>query len=109
MRSAFAHDWFSPAEIALAAGVAEGEVTTLAGYGRDRIPHEEAVRIGRMLVERSRGVAWAPPARPLFGLFSGSNTAGTKTGVRLALSSTVHAGLIALAIFLATFDLNSRA
>ena len=109
MRSTFAHDWFSPAEIAQAAGVAEGEVTTLAGYGRDRIPHAEAVRIGRMLVQRSRGVAWPSPPRPLFGLFSGSSTGGRNTGVRLALSSTVHAGLIALAIFLATFDLNSRA
>src|SRR5439155_5237456 len=32
-----------------------------------------------------------------------------KTGVPLAVSSTVHAGFIALAIFLATFGLNPRA
>ena len=109
MRSALAHDSFSTAEIARAAGVAEDEVTPLAGYGRERIPHADAVRIGRMLVLRSRGLASPAPPRPLFGLFSGSPAAGRQTGVPLVLSSTVHAGVIALAIFLAAFDLNPRA
>src|SRR4051812_40130049 len=110
MRSAFAYDSFSAAEIAQAAGVAEGEVVSLAGYRRgERIPHAEAVRIGRMLVLRSRDVTSPAPPRALFGLFSNSHPGGRKTGVPLVLSSTVHAGIIALAIFLATFDLKPRA
>jgi periplasmic protein TonB len=109
MRSAFAHDSFSPAEIAQAAGVAEDEVVALAGYAREGIPHDEAVRIGRLLVQRSRGVTASAAPGPLFGLFSASPASGRRTGVPLALSSTVHAGLIAFAVFLATFDLNPRA
>jgi periplasmic protein TonB len=109
MRSAFAHDSFSPAEVARAAGVAEDEVTALAGSGRECIPHAEAVRIGRTLVRRSRGITSPDPPRPLFGLFSGSSAAGRRAGVPLALSSTVHAGAIAFAMFLAAFDLNPRA
>jgi periplasmic protein TonB len=110
MGSAFAYDSFSPAEIAQAAGVGEDEVVSLGGYRRrERIPHAEALRIGRMLVLRSRGVTSPAPASALFGLFSNSHPGGRKTGVPLVLSSTVHAGLLALAIFLATFDLTPRA
>ena len=52
MRSAFAHDSYTPLEIAQAAQVAEADVLDALGYARDLVPHAEAVRIGRMLVQR---------------------------------------------------------
>ena len=73
MRSAFAHDSYTPLEIAQAAGVPEADVLAALGYSRELVPHAEAVRIGRMLrappVRRRRREA-AP--QPLFALFSDS-------------------------------------
>src|SRR5476651_375915 len=53
MRPASAHDLYSPAEIARAAGVSEADVVAALGYGRELISHAEAVRLGRMLVQRT--------------------------------------------------------
>ena len=108
MRSAFAHDSYTPREIAQAAGVPEADVLVALGYARELVPHGEAVSIGRMLV---RHRAWAPrlEPRPLFGQFSGARPARRSTGVPVALASTLHAGLVAFAVLLATFNLTPRA
>jgi protein TonB len=110
MRSGFEHDTFSPREIAQAAGVPEADVVAAAGYDRELIPHAEAVRIGRMLGPRGGGAGARPARRPgLFTMFSGSAPVRRSPGVPLALSSTLHAGLVAFAVFLATFNLTPRA
>ena len=105
MRSAFAHDSYTPLEIAQAAHVPEADVLDALGYARDLVPHAEAVRLGRMLVQR-------PGTRrdaALFGTFSRVAPAHRSTGIPLALSSTLHAGLVAFGVFLATFNLTPRA
>ena len=107
MRSAFAHDSYSPLEIAQAAGVPEADVLAALGYARDLVPRAEAVRIGRMLAQRPAPRRTAEG--PLFGSFSEVAPARRSTGVPLALSSTLHAGLVAFAVFLATFNLTPRA
>jgi protein TonB len=108
MRSASAHDLYSPREIAQAAGVPEAEVLAALGYARQLIPHAEAVRLGRMLVQRA-GSPRRPAPGSLFSLFSDAAPARRSTGVPLALSSTLHAGLVAVGVFVATFNLAPRA
>ncbi len=118
MGSTTPYDLYSPGEIARAAGVPEAEVIAALGGVRRFVGHSDAVRLGRHL---ARGAA-APrvrdafvatgaattPAGPLFALFSSAVPSRRSTGVPLALSSTLHAGLIAFAV-LATFNLSSRA
>jgi TonB family protein len=109
MESGRAHDLYSPLEIAKAAGVAEVDVLIALGYARGLVPHAEALRIGRMLSPRAGGGPRSPAARPLFGMFSGAAPARRSAGLPLALSSTLHVSLIALAVFLAAFNLSPRA
>jgi periplasmic protein TonB len=110
---------YSPREIALAAGVSEEYV--IAALGRPDGPptvdgfirHADAVRLGRFLAAGHSGRASADIAlketRPLFAQFAdGASTARPAT-VPLALSSTLHLGLIAVAVFIATFNLAPRA
>lgn len=109
MRSGFAHDSYSPREIALAAGVSEADVLAALGDARDRIPHDEAVRLGRMLVRRVTAPASPAERNPLFSLCSSGARAPRTSGMPWALSSTLHAGLIAFAVFLTTFNLAPHA
>lgn len=109
MRSASAHDLYSPLEIAQAAGVPEADVLAALGHARGLVPHAEAVRLGRMLVQRAAGGPRRTAPGSLFSLFSDAAPARRPTGVPLALSSTLHAGLIAVAVFIATFNLAPRA
>jgi protein TonB len=101
---------FSPREIALAAGVPEADVLAALGQVRGLVPYADAVRVGRRLAQRN---AAGSPSRTVPGaLFSTiAKTAPVRglAGVRLAASSTLHAGLIALAVFIATFNLAPRA
>lgn len=125
-------DLYSAAEIALAAGVSEAQVLAALYGGREPLRHTrgacpppylrhaDAVRLGRALVasdkrgsrsaEASRSVERDALAerRPLFSLFD-DRAAVRPTGVPLALSSTLHAGLVAFAVFVATFNLAPRA
>src|SRR5687767_9160865 len=107
-------DLFSTREIALAAGVAEADVVAALGGARGLVGRVDAVRIGRMLVSLQSQVASRQSAvvsrqsAPLFSLFTDAEPGRRKTGVPLALSSTLHAALIAFAVF-ATFNLSSRA
>ena len=109
MRSASAHDLYSPLEIAQAAGVPEADVLALLGHARGLVPHAEAVRLGRRLVQRAGGGPRRTLPGSLFSMFSDAAPVRRSTGVPLALSSTLHAGLIAVAVFIATFNLAPRA
>jgi TonB family protein len=96
-------DLYSAREIALAAGVPDDQVVLPSPF----VPHAEAVRIGVALVMARHGAAVPGPA-PLFTIFSGP-TAGTRSARVFALSSTLHATLLAVVVFLATFNLAPRA
>lgn len=108
MHSGSAHNLYSPREIAQAAGVPEADILTAVGHGRKLIPHAEAVRLGRMFVQGSGGPRRTAPGS-LFSIFSDAPAARRSAGLPLALSSTLHASLAALAVFIATFNLTPRA
>lgn len=118
---------FSAAELARAAGVpvrrvreliAAGEIRSVAAFTRvaaagadpgEFIPHAEAVRAGRAL---ARGLAigvssQAGDARPTGPreLFARLAPVRRTAGLPLALSSTLHAGMIAGALFITTIGL----
>jgi periplasmic protein TonB len=95
-------DCYSPREIAVAAGVPEQQVVAALGGTRRYVLREEAVRLGRALhqLHRSEGSVFAmfvngPKARP--------------AGLPLAISSTLHAGVFAAALFLTTAGLTPAA
>ena len=113
-------DFYSPREIAAATGVPEADVVAALGGVRQLVGHADAVRIGRHLAAAARRnarlaesaavVSSAPKADgPLFSLFSEASRSRRSAGVPLALSSTLHAGLIGFAVVLATFNLSPRA
>src|SRR6267142_5002663 len=104
---------YSPREVALAAGVSEEYV--IAALARPDGPptvdgfirHADAVRLGRVLAAGHSGRMSADVAlkgtRPLFAQFAdGASTARPATDPP-AVSSTLHLGLIAVAVFIATF------
>ena len=99
-------DLYSAREIALAAGVPESEVEQVVPPAAF-VPHAEAVRIGAALVLARRGAA-APQPAPLFTVFSGAS-AGLRSPRVFALSSTLHATILAVVVFIATFNLAPRA
>src|SRR6266550_1375957 len=116
MRPTPSHDLYSPREIALAAGVPEADVIAVIGDARGLVAHADAVRLGRALVARASaaasstaGAETARPAPTLFSMFSGAAPSRRPAGVPLAVSSTLHVGLIAAAVFIATFNLSPRA
>jgi TonB family protein len=86
-------DVYSPREVARAAGVPLERVVSALGRADALLPHAEAVRLGRALARREPRLfadhRAAKGARPFF----------------LAVSSTVHAGLVGGAIFLTTLSL----
>jgi len=102
-------DAYSAREIALAAGVSETQVTALMGVGSRYVRRDEAVRIGRAALLQARRLSERPvsPAG-LFAIFSEAPpTIGSKRV--FALSSTVHATVLASCLFLAAFNLAPRA
>ena len=102
-------DLYSAREIALAAGVPEAHVATLMGGLPGYVRHDEAVRIGRAAVLQARRLIERPESRRgLFAIFSEAPVRIGSTRV-LALSSTVHAGVLAFCVFVATFNLAPRA
>jgi len=72
------------------------------GYVR----HADAVRVGRALAGRSR-IDVRPG--PLFSLVAATAKPRRSTAVPIALSSTVHAGIVAFIVFLTTLNLTPRA
>jgi TonB family protein len=91
---------YSPREIARAANVPVERVLAALG-GRDGfLSHQDAVRLGReLIVDRSVPLA----------LFRSNASVTPSKGLPLALSSTLHAGILAGAIFVATFGLTPTA
>jgi periplasmic protein TonB len=83
-------DVYSAAEIALAAGVLEDEVVAFVGSHR-YVPYAEALRIGHALRRGDRLI------------FSPRRSRSSGSGVPLALSSTLHLGLMAAAILVTTW------
>src|SRR5215470_17799985 len=86
---------YSPREIALASGAPETEVraalaTAAGGVVPAYVSHADAVRIGRLMAKGTRlPLAHIAPAQSGSPLYA----------VRLAVSGTVHAGLIAFVAF----------
>ena len=106
---------YSPREIAQAAGVPVDRVIAALGRGQDEgvfVPHVEAVRIGRALmpsgdsgpVELPSAIASRDP-KALFLVVEMGRTSHRSKGVPLAVSGTLHAGLIAAVVFITTFGL----
>ena len=102
-------DLYSAREIALAAGVPEEHIAALMGGLPGYVRHAEAVRIGRAAVLQARRSSERPESRRgLFAIFSEAPSRIGSTRV-LALSSTVHGGVLAFCVFVATFNLAPRA
>jgi TonB family protein len=97
-------EWYSAREIASAAGVPVESI--LAETHAALVPHDEAVRIGRLALKHVRDA----PARSA-SLFSSVIRRADRraTAIPLAVSSTLHAGIAAVVMLVATFDLASRA
>ncbi len=114
MRPNLPTDLYSHREIALAAGVSEADVLAVLGPAREFVPHDEAVRVGRLLA----GLAQDPQSEinrqsairdPQSAIDPQSPIRIPQSrGLPLAVSSTLHVGLTAL-VLLATFDLAPRA
>jgi TonB family protein len=105
-------DLYSAAEIAQAAGVSEAQVlAALRGEETPYLRHAEAVRLGRALVasEKRGSRSAVAERRSLFSLFDDRAPTRRPKSVPLAVSSTLHAGLAAFAVFLTTFNLAPRA
>lgn len=97
-----AGELYSTREVARAAGVSEAQLLAYLDTRPRYLAHADAVRVGAALVLRRRAEAAAPAS--LFAIFGG--TAHDLRSPRVfALSSTVHATLLAVAVFVATFNL----
>jgi periplasmic protein TonB len=104
-------DVYSPREIARAAGVPEAAVLAAVGAleGARFIAHADAVRIGRALAAEARGrVPAAPPRAALFAEIINRRPDRHPLGA-LALSGTVHVGLVASLLFVAGLNFAPRA
>jgi periplasmic protein TonB len=87
---------YSAREIARAAGVSEGRVRAALPAGTDFVAHRDAVALGRRLVSDK-----SSHARYIFSVFDGVTS--HRSGLPFALSSTVHAGVVAAIVFVFTF------
>jgi periplasmic protein TonB len=87
---------YSQREIARATGVPEARVRAALPRGVDFLSHRDAVALGRRLVA-DRPV----DSQHIFSIFDG--TAGHRSRLPFALSSTVHAGVFAAIVFVLTF------
>jgi TonB family protein len=141
MRSTPPTDLYSRREIALAAGVSEADVLAVLSGGQvaslrtetsapEFVPHDEAVRIGRLLADANRASAFGYPQSAIDANSSVDPQPGIhpqseinpqfatnpqsafripqSRGLPLAVSSTLHVALTAL-VFFATFNLAPRA
>src|SRR5437016_6056189 len=105
MHSNSTNEVYSPREIAQAAGVSEEQVIAAIGGVDAFVCYADAVRLGRVLAGRASTASAGRAAGPLFSTFLSATQSSRPKGVPLALSSTLHAGFLAAAIFVATFGL----
>ena len=107
---------YSSREIAQAAGVSEQQVLAALGVpagvrrggARHYVTHGDAVRIGRALSQSQKSPTAPAAAAGPFSIFT-SGRSPRPTGLPLALSSTMHAGLFVAAVFLTTVGLSPAA
>jgi TonB family protein len=109
MQAAGPLDVYVPLEIAEAAGVPVEQVIAALGSAEVFVSHPDAVRLGRTL--RTRAASRTVPEGPLFSLFVSNSSRGSwsratdqrslRPLLPMALSSTIHACLIAAFMFLA--------
>src|SRR5947209_20507215 len=87
---------YSPREIARAVGVPEARVRAMLDDGIQFVSHREAVALGRRLVAENQ-----PGNRSIFTVFDGVTR--HRSRLPFAVSSTLHAGVFAAAVFVLTF------
>ena len=101
---------YSPAEIARAAGVPVAVVVAALGRRDAFMTHEDAVRLGRRLLARGH-VSWAGEpgeTRHLFGIYDQGRKPPSRR-VPFALSSTIHAAVVAGVLLVTTLGLTPSA
>lgn len=101
-------DVYTPREIARAAKVSEEQVVAALGSREGFVPHADAVRLGRDLRARAGlpvGSAFRRTEPPLFSIFRSGARQPRAKGVPLAVASTLHAGLVAGAVFITSLGL----
>ncbi len=86
---------YSPREIARAAQVPEARVVAILGSAQGFVPHADAVRLGRELRQRPG----------LFSVFGPAAREAQPKSVPLAVSGTLHASAVAVAVFIASLGL----
>lgn len=87
-------EMYSAREIAKAAGVPEDRVRAALGWQTRFLSHADAVALGRRLVATDRGLVAVN--RGLFSIFQGP-VEKRSASVPFAVSSTLHAGIVAAA------------
>ena len=106
MQSKLSVEVYSPREIAEAAGVDEHQVVALLGGRTGFVRHEDAVRLGSLLVQSAyRG---RTPFSTAF-LDKGGPQVFAHNGVPLAVSSTLHVVCLAAFVLVTTFGLEPKA
>jgi len=108
---------YSPLEIARAADVPLARVAAVLGSTDGFVPHADAVRLGRDLRRHMRTSGGAHPGddtsgrvRPaLFSIFGPAARRPQPKSVPLAVSGTIHAGLVALTVLITSLGLTPTA
>lgn len=98
---------YSPLEMARAAGVPLERVMSVLGR-HQLVAHDEAVRIGRLLVRPAQPDVPVARQDRLFAAIERSTTSGVR-GLSLAVSSTAHVCVVATVIFLTSLSLAPEA
>lgn len=102
---------YVPHEIARAAGVADADVLSALGGAAGYVGYAEAVALGRRLRNAGLHLEVAADARRPDVLFATTSTP-LRTGpgrVPFAVSGTLHAALVSIAVFVATFGVSPAA
>jgi TonB family protein len=110
-------EFYSPAEIARAAGIPVAEVVAALGQPDALVAHEDAVQLGRKLKGGWTALVPEPTAAPepgaeevrsLFAVYD-QRAEGPARGVPLAVSSSLHAAVVGVVLFVTTLGLTPAA
>ncbi len=105
---------YSAAEIARAAGVCLADAVEALGARDTLVAHDEAVRVARILRQKrdQEGFLTTEPvansARSLFSVFEQGENRPSR-GLPLAVSSSLHAALLAVVVFITTLGITPAA
>jgi TonB family protein len=104
---------YSPREIACAAGVAEEQIVAILGSPDGFVPHDDAVRLARDVrrhaAERTESNPFTAQRPALFSMFGPVVRTARPQGVPMAVSGTLHAGVVAVALFVTSLGLTPTA